>query len=252
MPDWLNGRNGHLIETFLFFVCMQLVFARVYLTLYRRRRDNFSFNSEILKQQAESKGILFGQACARLRDAHDAILELRTVLESGEQPIREEEYGDGTNVNRMSVRLHSGKTCTFTFTLSESEPFGRTDFEVFDSGGKGLYGQVIQDRSTLLFEEKLNARFARTSSEWLELVPIVVEQLTQEQKSWAQRLESLNTPTPDVWSYLDFVYFSTIVQTTVGFGDILPNSTTVRMVVTAQIVAGYALLMVVLNIVMAT
>jgi hypothetical protein len=46
------------------------------------------------------------------------------------------------------------------------------------------------------------------------------------------------------------VYFSTIVQTTVGFGDILPNRTPVRMLVTAQIMIGYALLVVVLNIVL--
>jgi hypothetical protein len=52
------------------------------------------------------------------------------------------------------------------------------------------------------------------------------------------------------WSYLDFLYFSTVTQTTLGYGDILPNSTTVRMVVTIQIVVGLAVLGVLINIVL--
>ena len=59
-----------------------------------------------------------------------------------------------------------------------------------------------------------------------------------------------NTAEPDVWSFWDFFYFSTIIQTTVGLGDILPNSTLVRMIVTTQVLIGYALLIVVLNIVL--
>lgn len=41
-----------------------------------------------------------------------------------------------------------------------------------------------------------------------------------------------------------------IVQTTVGFGDILPNRTVTRMLVTTQIVLGYAVLVLILNIVL--
>jgi hypothetical protein len=39
---------------------------------------------------------------------------------------------------------------------------------------------------------------------------------------------------------LDFVYFSGVTQTTVGYGDILPNPTGIRMLVLATILLGYA------------
>jgi hypothetical protein len=61
------------------------------------------------------------------------------------------------------------------------------------------------------------------------------------------RLLSIKEGSPLFWSFADFFYFSTIVQSTVGFGDILPNRTRVRKVVTFQILLGYAVLIVLVN-----
>ena len=60
---------------------------------------------------------------------------------------------------------------------------------------------------------------------------------------------SLESP-PGVWEFWDFVYFSTIVQTTIGLGDILPNSTLIRQLVILQVLAGYAILVVAVNAVL--
>ncbi len=46
-----------------------------------------------------------------------------------------------------------------------------------------------------------------------------------------------------------FFYFSSISQATVGHGDILPNSTLVRMFAVLQVLIGHALFVVVLNVV---
>jgi voltage-gated potassium channel len=43
------------------------------------------------------------------------------------------------------------------------------------------------------------------------------------------------------WSFSDFLYFSTITQATVGYGDMLPNSTMIRMIVTIQTLLGVLL-----------
>jgi len=52
----------------------------------------------------------------------------------------------------------------------------------------------------------------------------------------SRQLRGLDAVHP--FSLLDFLYFSFITVSTVGYGDIVPNSTSVRMVVVAQIVLG--------------
>jgi uncharacterized membrane protein len=53
----------------------------------------------------------------------------------------------------------------------------------------------------------------------------------------------------DVWSFWDFLYFSVVTQTTVGYGDILPNSTCVRVCVILQILIGLVLIAFALNLI---
>lgn len=48
-------------------------------------------------------------------------------------------------------------------------------------------------------------------------------------------------------SPVDFIYFSFITMTTLGYGDILPNSTFVRGLVILQVMVGIFLLVVVVN-----
>ncbi|MCK4391996.1 hypothetical protein KAX17_03740 [Candidatus Bipolaricaulota bacterium] len=63
------------------------------------------------------------------------------------------------------------------------------------------------------------------------------------------RLDSLAEPLPRIWSFRDFLYFSIVTQTTLGYGDILPNSSTVRSFVAIQVLLGLALLVVIINMV---
>jgi hypothetical protein len=63
------------------------------------------------------------------------------------------------------------------------------------------------------------------------------------------RVKTFDEDYPDIWNYIDFLYFSTVTQTTVGYGDILPNNRTIRVLVCFQILFGYILLAGLLNIV---
>ena len=52
-----------------------------------------------------------------------------------------------------------------------------------------------------------------------------------------------------LWSDLDFLYFSVITISTVGYGDILPNSTLVRMIVVSEVIIGQFIIIFFLSIV---
>ncbi|HXA00124.1 MAG TPA: potassium channel family protein [Candidatus Dormibacteraeota bacterium] len=45
-----------------------------------------------------------------------------------------------------------------------------------------------------------------------------------------------------IWGFFDFLYFSGVTITTVGYGDILPNRTLVRILVLIEVLAGLMLL----------
>jgi hypothetical protein len=62
-----------------------------------------------------------------------------------------------------------------------------------------------------------------------------------------KRLATMDSRYPDAWGFFDFFYFSTITQTTVGYGDILPNSTIVRMLVSIQVIVGYFIIAIMIN-----
>jgi hypothetical protein len=68
---------------------------------------------------------------------------------------------------------------------------------------------------------------------------------------WNQRATQVGDDPGRAWGLWDFMYFSAITQTTVGYGDILPNATAIRLLVVAQVLVGYTFLVVVLNLALA-
>ena len=76
--------------------------------------------------------------------------------------------------------------------------------------------------------------------EFQKIIHAVSEQLDDDISLISSNIDRLTSTEP--WSYWDFLYFSTITQTTVGYGDMLPNTTYVRMLVIAQVLIGVILI----------
>ena len=239
----LQHRDTWLILTFIAFILVQFVFAGIYFWLYRRRRDNFSFNRDILVRQLHTTKASAELAVSRTQKAIEALYELKRQLDSGVAP-------QARPNRRAIIRLPSGRECTLVFSVTGGfTPAARAVgnfIEIVDADGGSLFSSAVtKPGSPGYFDEQ-------DPEEWQRVVPGVMKQLTSEREKLARQVETFSTADPDIWSYWDFLYFSTVVQTTVGLGDILPNSTGVRSVVTAQIVLGYALLIVVLNLVLSS
>ena len=91
-------------------------------------------------------------------------------------------------------------------------------------------------------------RFPETLNAYRELCNTWISDWEGREQELRNSIEAFKTGAPDVWSFWDFFYFSAITQFTVGYGDILPNATSVRLVVVLQTFVAALLLVVVLNL----
>lgn len=236
----LQHRNIKLILLFLIFIAVQFIFAAIYFRLYRRRRENFTFNSDILKNQSDTVRISTERDLIQICESIKVLQEVKEELDRGVHPV--------VGRSDASFDLPSGRKCVIEFLVGPYGP-GGNQLRITGKDGQLLLRVSAIKPGWLGLLTSLYP--IETAAEWQSLIPHLRRELESKQQEQTRRLNSISTALPDVWSYWDFFYFSTILQTTVGLGDILPNSTTIRMIVTAQILIGYALLIVVLNIVLA-
>jgi hypothetical protein len=227
----LTDQNIWQIGTFSLFVFTIFVFAVIYYRLYRRRRSHFTFNSDVLSQQ---KNLVRNDIQESLKIT---TIELQLLSEALDY------------VQNLGIK-HLGREEKQFFDLTS----GRIMlFYRYDAASEGIGTQC-----NITFYSAGYARIGcRAIDEWWQRDPVVVlndvrQEIIEQEKSLQERLGTISTDTPDVWSFWDFIYFSTITQTTVGYGDILPNSTKIRLCVCAQIILGYSIIIVVLNLVFAS
>jgi hypothetical protein len=205
-PWWANfflhDRIGKLILVFASFVLLQLLFAGVYFWLYRVRWSNFSFNADILRDQTTMTSERTAAQFELLQRAAAVLDELRKALEAGAEPTKENGPGH-------FVALASGSRAVITHHARA--PYGPTSsFTVFE---------LRAPDSTTLFHTTVGlptraplSNFLRTAAEWLEVLPGIMAELQGAYAKADRRLKSLSTKAPDIWSYWDFLYFSTIVR----------------------------------------
>jgi hypothetical protein len=221
--------------TFCVFIAVQFFFALIYLRLYKIRESNFVFNGQISERQIEHTRDEY----ERIQTAVTILRELRESLNNGVSPAR------GSH-DETAIVLSSGYTCSIQYHASVAMgPPPSSTLNIHDSQGKSILTMV--DLYNGLKGWLRSASRIETNADWTSAVSIAIPRCEIKLSRQMRRMESLSVGSPDIWSDWDFLYFSTVIQTTVGLGDILPNSTSVRMVVAAQIMLGYALLVVVLN-----
>jgi hypothetical protein len=243
-----SPRTKHLLETFLVFVGFEAFFARLYFSLYKRDRASFSFNSEVKERQSDLKRATFESEVKTLTKAGSAIEELAEALHDGSSPLQPRGWE-----MVYEIILRSGVRCATAYAPARRMgQSSRSSFQIHDPDGTNLFSNVRwgYDRASFAMYFGRSRLELATREQWRSELPYWKNKIDQRAATATSRFASLSTDTPDIWTYWDFFYFSTIVQTTVGFGDILPNSTIVRMLVSLQITIGYLLLVVVLNIVL--
>jgi hypothetical protein len=244
--DWAHGfltnRNNYLLILFFAYLLLIPCFALLYSLLYRGDRRRFAFNQDIARAQQQ-------------------IVKASTEreIEHGKRVVEQ--------LRHLSTYLAEAKTPklqfpawfeSYSWKVYADQYHYECTAEIIAGGGPGAPSQVIPifiirkidgqevERFDLPKRLQCPSALEDVKSFANNLVGIFEEDLGQNQNRW----ESLGEEFPEVWSYWDFVYFSTVTQTTVGYGDIVPNSTSVRAVVVVQLIIGTGLLVVGLNLVL--
>jgi ion channel len=220
-----------LLIIFLSFFVAILIFALIYSRLYTSNATHFSFNSEILLQQKQVVERSSREELSNITKNLVLMTELVTATALRRVTILFESAPN-------DVVLPDGRR--YEFRMGSEGPHAPPScwVTVYDEQGRTLswlHVSAIPDGSL----ERL-ADIAKSK----------VSELGRHVGRLEERIASIPTGEPDVWNFIDFLYFSTIIQTTVGLGDILPNSRTVRLLVVVQVMLGYGILVVALNIVL--
>jgi hypothetical protein len=220
-------------HVFLVYVALIPTFAMIYSRLYEADRTAFLFPEELAaRRRDEARAELAAKvACAEILVRYFSPLSQQ--LKSGAVQLA------GVSFAHFSARLKDGRRIEFDSTVipvkwvyAALEP----KISLIKANGEVEWTGWVKDYGgwASAYKEEYVHHIAAKAGEELHSTSTALRALTVERP-------------PRVWRYIDFVYFSAITQTTVGYGDMLPNSTNIRIIVIVQLLVSSTLLVVVLS-----
>lgn len=223
---FLDSLRGRLLTLFGFYVFVLLGFAQVYEKIYRNDPQSFLFSSDITSAQINHLMAETSAEVPRLRRENDVLVALTALLSDNYEPAAKE-YKVGA--------------LTAVFSLAPGSPDIPSVWELQckDPAGKTVYDFLLRPPEP--GDNPTNTHALR------QMTMELSAQLTRSIETDTKLLTGQTRPEP--WTAWDFVYFSGTTLTTVGFGDILPANTLVRMVVLSEVLCGVFIFLYALNVI---
>jgi hypothetical protein len=230
----LPRQTVDLLYCFAGYIGSIVAFGLLYHRLYLKVPNRFLFAQDIASTQRSTVRETKTARLAQAAFARSALMEARPIIGSDAASITSGFYRVAT--------LTTPAGATLRLVALTGPPAG------------GIRGVVFTYVDVTGHEHDFGAIDGkvppRNMQEFEALIAMRVAQLESEEANLKKFLAGLDNSTSTLWNIMDFVYFSTITQTTVGYGDILPNSSLIRLLVATQILIGYALLVVAVNVVL--
>jgi hypothetical protein len=222
---------------------------------------NFAFNSDIsTTKNTEVRGTIQREIDLFSKE-RDALNELTNTLKNTKEPIKVQPD--------KAWDKATFETADFQFTFELSPFWGYTDkknllkrnlLDIMDKGGNLVSTEEVfitgpEDKTPTNRPGEIQAWIdsiaTPTNVEIYEqmIAPLTSKVVNALEAKKGYLVSVNNNKNQNYWSFWDFFYFSAITQTTVGYGDILPNSTTVRIAVVIQIFLGILMLVISINVV---
>lgn len=238
-----RGLRHKVVSLLVLYLCIVIVFGSAYHSLFLWRPELFAF----------STGIEEGRALQDFKSQYDQLITLNSKLYmlaivQGDIPRssaalrtkvqftnpskaeRESDRGFVPVTEQCKIRLRSdlaGGPGAGWIVSSLLEIRYRDEYFVF--GGDNGFDRESRVVGRL-FDSTGGADFRDSIKNLIDVVSL-------KRQHAVGRLRSLVSAKPE-WKLIDFIYFSAVTLTTLGYGDIVPNSSMARGVVLANCVVG--------------
>jgi hypothetical protein len=239
----LNDRHFWLSALCTAYLVLLGIFGLIYQQLYFSNHANFVFANEIAKTRQDAADTKAISEKARLDKVTSALTELETALNAGGGVVN-------TNANDNSVFVDT-QNYRWSFLFDR---MWAPEHEIMTLRGRVYlsdnFNRQLSDEPIRLEGPSLARQGQPSEERWEALAnsyfPPDIKDKEKREKILAplrsdteQELAEIKKGAAQAqWNYLDFFYSSTITQTTVGYGDILPNSSSVRVAVIFQVLIG--------------
>ena len=229
-----TGKRWRLAAMFLAYICVIGGFGHIYQYVYGVDTTHFTFASDVLRTRREELAIGRRFDSERINRLEIAFDNLADEVAKGSAKISPSERND-TFVHVTCTRFTFDFTFNPNWTTDSEQNLVRHGRVVIrdDSGivlgsepadvpgpNTALVPQTTRD-SDKLFESIYPITTAKSLS------PVVTKirgYLTSTRQKLDPAQIDQGPALPEDWTYRDFLYFSVITQTTVGYGDILPTA----------------------------
>jgi len=211
------------------YFCLVVCFGGIYYGLYRRDPMNFQFTSISSIVRTEE---VFEDYYRKLRDVQYKLYLLAVVEanpESGLSAVRNARKWVNIDDNiKMQYWIHVAE-------FGSIIPF----FTIYDGDIKvEFFSLDVLDGS---LELVLSLSMAKSIDDFKTKLGRLIEYYKRERKELCGHIaRAVKADAP--WDFIDFVYFSTVTMTTLGYGDVVPNSRVARLCVAAQTLFGISYL----------
>lgn len=236
---------------FAAYLALIFVFAWFYNWLYQYDHDNFSVNPAIQNKSQRLKN----EPISKLENEAHSLSETLDLLNKFRDKLPDLEpdslFSKHVYPSGLAFEL-DGNSFVFRQPLPE-------ELEVNSDAEDGIFMEVRNPRGHGrtyfgMIRYQIWSSKAQTVTDNKDILrQVVADCISKAEQKATEIRNQLSHLYPQrylLWSYWDFLYFSAITTGTVGYGDILPNSTPVRMVVVAQVLLSAFLLLFVINIIL--
>ena len=223
---------------FVGYVGVLFFFGGLYESIYRDNPESFLFASEIAAKETDQFVAKARSTLTSLQDESRSTNVLVNYLDA-DPPMRTTKCPRPFPCAEFQIDYS-----TFLF-YADGPPDGESGPDLWRLYSLGRNGTTwdLALRGYQSGDDVVTAKKARAMAEDLD------RRLSQGVSVFSKYVNKDPSVKAQLWSFWDFLYFSGITLTTVGYGDILPNSTPVRMVVLSEVLMGLFLLGYMINVI---